>query len=190
MLLHVSTHWHRWVRYDAVSGDWQGRFSFRTADHSDVSGSPGHVAPGHTRIRDHGVHAGDRSGLRRRHCRVRKIVGSMNLPLIPAPVELEYGAEGDAFTFDAATSIQLAVDATNEALFAARQLQSAVRDATGLLLAVRKTVAPATATRRVVLLQSDHDLGPEGYTLRVDRDGVTASATTDAGLFYAVQTLR
>jgi hexosaminidase len=114
----------------------------------------------------------------------------MNLPLIPAPVELEYGAEGDAFTFDAATSIQLAVDASNEALFAARQLQSAVRDATGLLLAVRKTAAPATATRRVALLQSDHDLGPEDYMLRVDRDGVTASATTDAGLFYAVQTLR
>ncbi|MBE2215591.1 MAG: beta-N-acetylhexosaminidase [Opitutaceae bacterium] len=36
----------------------------------------------------------------------------------------------------------------------------------------------------------DAALGTEGYVMRIDDDGVTAAANSEAGLFYALQTLR
>jgi hypothetical protein len=106
--------------------------------------------------------------------------------LIPTPAELAYGPASDAFVFDAATSIQLGADASDEALFAARQLQSTVRDATGLDLRIRKTANPSS----VALLRTDSDLGSEGYELRVVPDGIRIVASADEGLFYGVQTLK
>src|SRR6266540_5322671 len=142
-------------------------------------------------MRDHRTYVVDRLDLRRRHRRVCEAVESMIPPLIPMPAELQQGSEADAFIFDAATSIHLSDGATGDALFAARQLQTALSEATGLLLNIRKVADPAAGARRVALLQSkDEDLGPEGYALRISRDGIVATASTDAGLFYAVQTLK
>lgn len=119
-------------------------------------------------------------------------------PLIPHPTSYVLG-EG-AFPFDAATTIVLGEDASDETVFAARQLATAVRDATGLELALRKEYQPLAGVNRVVLLVAGRDggadrgsvteRGAEGYELRVTPERVTVVANTDAGLFYGVQTLR
>ena len=110
----------------------------------------------------------------------------MTLPLIPRPAELHYGPEADAFILDANTRIELQLSATDETLFAARQLQQAVEYATGLHLELRKTATPGGIALRITL----RDLGPEGYELHINPSGVTLSAATEAGLFYGIQTLK
>src|SRR5439155_5368208 len=104
-------------------------------------------------------------------------------PLLPAPAKLHLEPESEPFTLDAAIPIQLGSDAGQETLFAAWQLQAAVHDATGLLLAVRKMAEPAGGARSVALLLAGRDAsgspeegtraGPEGYVLRVSPRGIT-----------------
>lgn len=122
------------------------------------------------------------------------------LPLIPAPRHFTSGAETDAFVLDATTEIIVGPEAGEETLFAARQAQAAVRDATGLTLALRRAYAPLDGAGRLALLRVDRDegipretlaeLGPEGYTLEVTPQRIVVAANTEAGLFYGVQTLR
>lgn len=68
-----------------------------------------------------------------------------------------------------------------------RMLQSFLSPSTGFPFDVR-----ARGDRNAIHLKKSKDqkLGPEGYRLNVDRDRVTIEATTEAGLFYGVQTLR
>ncbi|HEX5506141.1 MAG TPA: glycoside hydrolase family 20 zincin-like fold domain-containing protein [Thermomicrobiales bacterium] len=116
-------------------------------------------------------------------------------PLIPLPTSLAPG-EG-AFPIDAATAIVLGADAGDETLFAARQVQAAVREAGGLEAPVGKAYDPAAGANRIALLLAgrDTDAGeaggaPEGYRLTITPERVTVVAATEAGLFYGVQTLR
>ena len=102
--------------------------------------------------------------------------------LIPAPVELSYGAEGEAFSFDASTPITFAPDS----LFTAQQLRSSVREATGLQSPLR--VGPASDGLSLNVTGGDGD--PEGYALEITPHAITVSAPSARGLFYAVQTLK
>ena len=121
-------------------------------------------------------------------------------PLIPAPRHFAYGAATEAFLIDATTEIVIGAKAGEETLFAARQAQAAVRDATGLAPALRRVYAPLDGAGRLALLRVDRDggipqetlaeLGPEGYTLEVTPQQIVVAANTEAGLFYGVQTLR
>ena len=70
-------------------------------------------------------------------------------PLIPRSARFEYGA-GD-FLLDAATTIVLGPEAGDETIFAARQLQAAVRDVVGLELPLRRAHDPAGGRNRVAL---------------------------------------
>ncbi len=110
-------------------------------------------------------------------------------PLIPAPAELVF-EPGDGFTFDAATPMQLGLSATNETVFAARQLQEAVRNLSGLSLPIRKVTAPEEGSRHVALVLTDGDQGSENYALTIEPRGITIRASGEPGLFYGVQTLR
>ena len=135
-------------------------------------------------------------------------------PLIPAPAEI-HPRDSEAFTFGAGTQIVLGQRADDETLFAARQTQAAVREATGLLLPVRKSVQPRVAGSRIELLLIGRDQPAEGrddppegrarstqrnpssaddhsqaYELDVSREAITISSTGEAGLFYGVQTLK
>ena len=117
-------------------------------------------------------------------------------PLIPTPRRVSPG-EG-AFEFDAATTIVLGPGVGEATLFAAGQLREAVRDVTGLDLAVVRADDQAGGANRVAfLLDSRGDeggpaggRGAEGYELRITPLGIAIAAAGEAGLFYGVQTVR
>src|SRR2546425_6289226 len=117
-------------------------------------------------------------------------------PLIPAPAEFHYGSDSDAFSFDAEIPIQLGIEAGQETLFAAQQLQASVHDATGLRPALRKTANPGQVRGVALLLVGREpgevpiDGGPEAYALRITSLAITIAANAEAGLFYGVQTLK
>ena len=119
-----------------------------------------------------------------------------DLLLIPPPADAEAGPESEAFTLDAGVPVEIARQATRATLFAAEQLQAAIRDATGLRLPLRKASDADARRRRIVLRVADSDsesesaAGAEGYTLQIGADGVSIAASDEAGLFYGVQTLR
>jgi hexosaminidase len=109
-------------------------------------------------------------------------------PLIPTVAQFHFGAETDAFLFDALTPLVIGTGASEDTLFAARQLQSAVGEALGLRLPLRKAAA---ATAGVVLRLSDGDEGShESYAIDISNSRIELSAPGEAGLFYAVQTLK
>src|SRR5437899_12027482 len=100
-------------------------------------------------------------------------------PLIPAPAELYPGGTG-AFTFSAGVQIVLGQRAGDETLFAARQVQAAAREATGLLLPLRKAVEPRAAGPRIELLLIGRDQPAEGRLQpregRADPEGLNQPA--------------
>ena len=60
---------------------------------------------------------------------------------------------------------------------------------TGRSWQVADAESPFPATVRLIPIEASR-LGPEGYHLDVADDGITIRASTDAGFFYGVQTLR
>src|ERR1051326_3705134 len=106
-------------------------------------------------------------------------------PLIPSPTELQPRAQSEAFKFDWDTPIQLGPGASAETLFAARQLQNAVAEATGLIPPIRKGHASSNG---ITLDPHSADHGAEGYAIEISPQTMLLSASTEAGVFYAVQT--
>ena len=116
-----------------------------------------------------------------------------DLGLIPRPQRLE--TRPGAFTLDSGTIIwtDLASATTG------RQLARYLEPGTGFALSVRSGGAPPrdVGSRRgagVIELRRDSSLaaalGTEGYRLTVRPGRIVARAAGDAGLFYAVQTMR
>ena len=104
------------------------------------------------------------------------------MTILPQPAHAEHLDGTFLLTPDAV------LQAESEALETAQQLADWLRPATGFALSVvEATDAPAI---RLELRPERSDLGPEGYELEVLPAGVTLSAPTPAGLFYAAQSLR
>ena len=73
----------------------------------------------------------------------------------------------------------------------AEYLAESLRPATGLPLpVVALSAAAAPGDIRLATNDGDPSLGDEGYTLTIERDGVSLSAYRPAGVFWGVQTVR
>lgn len=124
------------------------------------------------------------------------------ITVIPVPLRLtEHRAE--PFTISAATTI--VADSTDPQVQRALvALTSVLRPSTGFALPVMHQsnpvpiVLPAaldTLRRNAIVIRlltfvPPDPLGGEGYSLRVDRDSVILTASSGAGLFHGVQTIR
>ncbi|WP_328317730.1 beta-N-acetylhexosaminidase [Streptomyces sp. NBC_00388] len=113
------------------------------------------------------------------------------MDLIPAPLGAQDTQDTGAFTVDAAT----VVDSGPGTEGVTRWLRQALGDATGLPLGPASVSGPASgegAAGGVIRLRIDTaaPLGPEGYALRVDGEGVLLRGGSAAGLFWGAQTLR
>ncbi len=104
--------------------------------------------------------------------------------LVPYPVSLESGK--GSFTLNAETVI----GTDNASRSTAEQLVAYLKPATGWTSPI--AVSGNTAKNSIVLTQDTSltDLGSEGYLLEVAPQKISLTAPTQAGLFYAVQTLR
>jgi hexosaminidase len=104
-------------------------------------------------------------------------------PIIPAPVSAE--PRDGQFQLAPATRILADDSFKNEA----RLLAARLRAATGYSCKVRSVPAAIPAGDICLTSSNATDLGPEGYTLSVESNGVTLTAQTAAGIFYGTQSL-
>lgn len=108
-----------------------------------------------------------------------------NLPrLIPYPSSLTL-VEGKTFKLSHLHSIAYTNDAT-------RQQATAFAKQLAATAGIQLSVEPCTANRKdnAVSVVIDNTLPDEGYTLVVDAKGVLIKTKTDAGYFYALQTIK
>ncbi|HDT12722.1 MAG TPA: beta-N-acetylhexosaminidase [Candidatus Aminicenantes bacterium] len=110
--------------------------------------------------------------------------------IIPAPSRLE--ARAGSFTIGTSTRI-VVPEGRTELQATASYLCEMLARATGYDLPV-ETVAGSEAPPSGAIFLRTEDLearlGPEGYILEADSDGIGIRAAAPAGAFYAVQTLR
>ena len=105
--------------------------------------------------------------------------------VIPLPQSIET-QQGKDFVMNNNTKIRY--PQSNESMRKnAEFLAQYILQMTGLDL----TVEPGDAGENIILLKIDNQgENPEGYTLSIDKTNATISGTTEAGVFYGIQTLR
>ncbi len=127
--------------------------------------------------------------------RAARRLAERGVALIPMPREISL-LKSD-FTRRPQTRIVLPADATDDDLFAARDLAAALRAAGFAAPGARRAGAPAPTDialsvrgRKGFPGQPEPPKKPEGYALRIDAQGAWLVGADAAGLFYAVQTAR
>ncbi len=111
---------------------------------------------------------------------VIKSIPDEKLPKVfPTPVS--YQETGQPFVLDKQTVIVADQEFTPEAQFLANSLATVLN---------AKPAVRTQATGKAITFRKNPAIAPEGYELQVDQTGVVVSASTRAGLFYGVQSLR
>ena len=105
--------------------------------------------------------------------------------VVPLPQKVTLQQQWGTFALTPQTRIVCGKSANDQKN--AKLLQEFVADRTGLTLSI--------ATKRgktpvIVLSSAEKDFAPEGYRLRIDSATVSIAASTKAGAFYGIQTLR
>ncbi len=108
--------------------------------------------------------------------------------LVPAPQIIELGAD-EGFTIGAGTVVT-AASSDPAVQRAARQLTEWIRRSTGIAIGVSSAPLPADVSAIELVVDAQRGTGAEGYELTISRRRVTLAASSPAGLFYAMQTLR
>ncbi|MCD6200228.1 MAG: family 20 glycosylhydrolase [Bacteroidales bacterium] len=119
----------------------------------------------------------------------RKIPEAADVKIIPKPLELT--KQDGIFRLDKRTSFYLA-DSTAALQKAAEIFAGYVNTSSSFVLTPEfRRDLPGGRRAIVVLLHGDQNrFGREGYSLKVQPEKVTITATTPAGAFYGMQTLR
>lgn len=108
--------------------------------------------------------------------------------LIPIPVTLNQ--TGSSFALGEKTQIYIAEN-SDQLKQLGDYLAGLLNPSTGLGLAVKTSVQkPAADYIYLSIGDTDEQLGDEGYDLTITAEGISMSANTPAGLFYAIQSLR
>lgn len=125
-------------------------------------------------------------------CRPRE-VREASYDVIPMPQSISYLSEGEvseSFVLKPGTQVRVVTEgAESEAVEQmernAQFLIDYVNDATGIELKL------GTSGKQAITLQlTDGDRKSEGYTMKVEKEGVTIASSGAAGVFYGIQTLR
>ena len=103
--------------------------------------------------------------------------------VVPLPQSIQM-QKGEPFVLNDQVQILAPVDLQSEAAF----LQSYVKDLTKLQLAISQKREKKVSY--IELAVSPKITNPEGYTLSVNKKGVSISGGSAAGVFYGIQTLR
>ncbi|HOG46148.1 MAG TPA: glycoside hydrolase family 20 zincin-like fold domain-containing protein [Anaerolineae bacterium] len=131
----------------------------------------------------------------------------MDEPLHLVPQPQHSARRPGCFALSADTRICLPPAAGDDDLFAARQLQREIAEATGLTPRIERQWRPYRTHDTIVLLRAGRDaaiyppaefgwqapaarLPEQAYQLTVGPHGAVVAADSSAGLFYGVQTLR
>ena len=124
--------------------------------------------------------------------------------MLPQPKELSL--LDDTFSLNAGTLIIIPAQASDDAFFAARQLQNEVCQATCLTLPIVKAFAPPRQENVILLacgpeqtaafdfepaaVSAPETVTAQSYALTITPARITLYASAPTGIFYAVQTLR
>ena len=111
------------------------------------------------------------------------------LSIIPIPTE--YTLKQGQFTFDENTRLYADLKQT-EVVDIAKAFQAKFRTVSGMLLPVLDVDNWNSNVENTVVfrLDSEENLGSEGYTLKVSAQNIVLRANQPAGLFYAFQSLK
>lgn len=107
--------------------------------------------------------------------------------LIPKPVLVT--PTNEFFTFTKETGIYVQGD-SDSLLTTAKWFAAQVKPATGFELPVALTKEAPKAGSIYLSMANDSALGKEGYELTITKESVNIAATTAAGWFYGLQTIR
>ena len=105
--------------------------------------------------------------------------------VVPLPQKVTLQQQWGTFTLTPQTRIVCGKSANDQKN--AKLLQEFVADRTGLTLSI---ATKRGKTPAIVLSSAEKDFAPEGYRLRIDSKTVSIAASTKAGAFYGIQTLR
>jgi hexosaminidase len=108
--------------------------------------------------------------------------------LVPIPAVMEMRG-GSGFQITAKTVIQSASSDPSVAKSVA-SLTEWIRRGTGLALTSALPNGEAAGNTISIAVDPSTSTGPEGYELTIDTSAITLKASTPAGIFYGVQTLR
>ena len=113
---------------------------------------------------------------------------SLAVPLIPRPVSAELDP-GTPVAITSAWAIEIA-PASPDLERIGRHLSDLLRPALDAALPVRAAQGGTAPAIRLELRSDLQDAGDEGYELTAGSDGIRIAATSPAGVFHGVQTLR
>lgn len=116
-----------------------------------------------------------------------KKTDSLERQLIPKPLEYHQDENGGKFVLEDDAAIYVGDDAKVAKI--GEYLQGEFKKSTGFTLPV-KTGTDSSAKDILLALDGEETLGNEGYTLKVDENGIKISAYQPEGVFNGVQTLR
>lgn len=118
-------------------------------------------------------------------CSCSGVKTEANYNIIPAPQEIMLTDNGK---FTLSSDVKIVYPQGNELMERnARYLADYLNKATGNTY---KTEAGTDGQGNILLQLVQDDDAPEGYTLKVNGDGVVITGASEAGVFYGIQTLR